>query len=327
MVCTKDINNSTTAPATTQVGACCPAGLKWSSATSSCMADKCVEGQYYCLSENKCKPANQACGTVTCDYDTVCDANESCDCSDCNEKVDHCGKDGTGQQLICTKDTVEPCFTDKFPYCLSSACLDGYTRNASGQCEPTTTPTTTTPPTTFACQNRAQSTFDMIEAKLAPYLSQPGNLNITAGEFGTAQTEFEMTQDTRQDNAPSFTKEESWARVKELLSIPDSAQIVWTKSSNLYSNTAYGGSHRYVHSYVIQISGAAPRQITYATEYLPGYGWRKVYFINKEYPLVDQNGQCLGNNPTGTMSCVIRRSLGTESAAVACNAGEVRTGG
>ena len=40
---------------------------------------------------------------------------------------------GSGEQLICTKDTTPPCFTDKFPYCLS-ACLDGYTRNASGQC-------------------------------------------------------------------------------------------------------------------------------------------------------------------------------------------------
>lgn len=265
--------------------------------------------------------------SVTCNNNGVCDENESCNCADCNEQVDHCGVNGSGEQLICTKDTAERCYTDKFPYCLS-ACLDGYTRNASGQCEPTTAPTTSTPPsTTFTCENRAQSTFDMIEARLAPYMSQPGNLNIAAGEFGTAQTELGMTQDTRQDNAPSFTKEESWARVKELLSIPDSAQIVWTKSSNLYSNTAYGGSHRYVHSYVIQISGSAPRQITYATEYLPGYGWRKVYFT-KEYPLLNPDGQCMSDVIMfAPPSCINRSVDGTTTAIATCQTNEILTGG
>lgn len=57
----------------------------------------------------------------------------------------------------------------------------------------------------------------MIEAKLAPYMSQQGNLNIAAGEFGTAQTELEMTQDTQQTYFSSFTKDETWTRAKELL--------------------------------------------------------------------------------------------------------------
>lgn len=47
--------------------------------------------------------------------------------------MDHCAINGTGEQLICTKDTTPPCFADKFPYCFP-ACLDGYTRDASGQC-------------------------------------------------------------------------------------------------------------------------------------------------------------------------------------------------
>lgn len=71
----------------------------------------------------------------------MCDTNESCDCADCNEKADHCGIDGT-TQLICTKDTAPTCYSDKFPYCFP-ACLDGYTRNASGQCVATGTPSTT----------------------------------------------------------------------------------------------------------------------------------------------------------------------------------------
>lgn len=67
------------------------------------------------------------------------------------------------------------------------------------------------------CEGRAESIFNTIETKLAPYMSQQGNLNIAAGEFGTAQTELEMTQDTQQQYFSSFTKDETWLRAKELL--------------------------------------------------------------------------------------------------------------
>jgi hypothetical protein len=70
MVCTNDINNSTTGSATTQIGACCPAGKQWSSVANQCVVktvDKCAEGQYYCHAELKCKPANEACQAVVCE--------------------------------------------------------------------------------------------------------------------------------------------------------------------------------------------------------------------------------------------------------------------
>lgn len=58
---------------------------------TTCPVAKCAEGQYYCHAELKCKAAGASCGTVTCNNNNVCDANESCDCADCNDKVDHCG--------------------------------------------------------------------------------------------------------------------------------------------------------------------------------------------------------------------------------------------
>ena len=81
------------------------------------------------IAECRPKPVAQ------CNNNNVCDAGESCNCGDCNDQIDHCGVNPSGQQLICTKDTAPQCFTDKFPYCLS-ACLDGYIRNSSGQCVP-----------------------------------------------------------------------------------------------------------------------------------------------------------------------------------------------
>lgn len=94
-----------------QVGACCPAGKQWSSTANQCVAkavDKCLEGQYYCHSELKCKPAGATCGTVTCNNNNVCDTNESCDCADCTnggtDDKDKCGFASTGAQMVCTKD-------------------------------------------------------------------------------------------------------------------------------------------------------------------------------------------------------------------------------
>ncbi len=121
---------------TVPVGACCPAGKEWSSSAGQCVTeavDKCLEGQYYCHAELKCKPANETCDTVTCNNNNTCDTNESCDCADCNEKADHCGVSTNDGQLICTTDGTPRCYTDKFPYCLSG-CLDGYKMDASGQC-------------------------------------------------------------------------------------------------------------------------------------------------------------------------------------------------
>lgn len=50
--------------------------------------------------------------------------------------------------MICTKDTTPPCYTDKFPYCLSG-CLDGYKIDASGQCVAATTPATSNSEITY----------------------------------------------------------------------------------------------------------------------------------------------------------------------------------
>lgn len=131
----------------------------------------------------------------------------------------------------------------------------------------------------------AQANFDIVNGKLATYLAQPGNLNIAANEFGPVGPELKITQDTRLDTATSFTKDEAWERVKLLLSIPTSVQILWSQSSVKYENDALGDNERYLYSYVIKQTSGVEKQIFFATEFLPGYGWRKVYLVSKDYPL------------------------------------------
>lgn len=94
----------------------------------TCASNLCAEGQYYCSAENTCKPADQPCSTVTCNYNNTCEVGESCNCSDCTTGVlandkDQCGLSSTGEQLYCTKDSVVASNTT-FPFCLP-ACLDG----------------------------------------------------------------------------------------------------------------------------------------------------------------------------------------------------------
>lgn len=43
---------------------------------------------------------------MTCDNDDSCELNESCNCPDCNGKIDHCGVSATGAQLFCREDTA-----------------------------------------------------------------------------------------------------------------------------------------------------------------------------------------------------------------------------
>ena len=147
----------------------------------------------------------------------------------------------------------------------------------------------------------AQANFDIVNGKLATYLSSIGNLNVAAGEFGTAATELKMTQNDWKDTSgnfivfTSFTKEEAWTRAKELLAIPASAQVLWSKTSIKYENDGLGDNERYLYSYVIQQTAGVQKQIFFATEFLPGYGWRKVYAISKDYPL--------STTPTGAEVC------------------------
>lgn len=81
----------------------------------------------------------------------------------------------------------------------------------------------------------------------------------------------------------SFTKEEAWDRVKAILKISTSVPVLWSTSSVKYENDSIGDNERYVYSYVIQQSSDVQKQISFATEYLPGYGWRKVYLIGKDF--------------------------------------------
>lgn len=180
----------------------------------------CQAGQYWCNSENACKPAGQSCGALTCNNNNICDTGESCNCGDCTnggvDDKDRCGLTSTGTQMVCTKDKQN-----------------------------------TTTPGGFDATT-AQANFDIVNGKLATYLSAPGNLNVAAGEFGSAATELKISQDTRLDFASSFTQEEAWTRVKELLAIPSSVQVLWSKKSVKYENDALGDNERYLYSYVIQ---------------------------------------------------------------------------
>lgn len=61
--------------------------------TYTCVGNRCTEGQYYCAAENICKPASQSCSSITCNKNNICDADESCDCSDCTKGIPDNDKD------------------------------------------------------------------------------------------------------------------------------------------------------------------------------------------------------------------------------------------
>ena len=215
-------------------------------------------------------PSGQACTVTTCNNNNTCEAGESCNCADCTngggDDADKCGLTSTGAQMVCTKDKENATIAGAF----SSV--------------------------------TAQENFNTVNNKLAAKLSQFGNANIEKGEFAPLDAELKMTQYDWKDTAgnfiffTSFTQDQVWAKVKEFLSIPASAQVLWSTSSIKYENDSLGDNERYLYSYVIQQTSGVQKQIFFATEFLPGTnGWRKIYFISKDYPL--------STTTTGTEVC------------------------
>lgn len=236
--------------------------------SSICVDAGCAAGQYWCQAENMCKPAGQSCSAVTCNNNNTCEAGESCNCGDCTnggtDDADKCGL-SNGVQMICTQDKDNT---------TTAGAFNSVT---------------------------AQENFNTVNNKLVEKLSQYGNANISAGEFSPLDTELKMTQYDWKDASgnfiysPSFTQGEAWTKVKELLSITASAQVLWSTSSIKYENDSLGDNERYLYSYVIQQTSGVQKQIFFATEFLPVNGWRKVYFISKDYPL--------STTTTGTEVC------------------------
>ena len=54
------------------------------------ITNRCEEGKYFCSSEVICKDAEESCSIPVCNNDGACDTYESCNCADCNAKIDHC---------------------------------------------------------------------------------------------------------------------------------------------------------------------------------------------------------------------------------------------
>ena len=209
--------------------ACYPAGVTPPATvvepTYICVANSCGEGQYWCSAENACKAAGVACGTVTCNNNATCDTGESCNCADCTnggaDDKDRCGLTSAGAQMVCTKDKENATIAGAF----SSV--------------------------------TAQENFNTVNNKLAAKLSQFGNANIEKGEFAPLDAELKMTQYDWKDTAgnfiffTSFTQDQVWAKVKEFLSIPASAQVPWSTSSIKYEHDIPGDNERSPYSYVI----------------------------------------------------------------------------
>ena len=75
--------------------------------------------------------------SITCNNNSTCDADEGCDCEDCEEQVDHCGTTTTGTQMVCTGERVQSAipgniWTDiplNSPSPFNSACEYRFKRN------------------------------------------------------------------------------------------------------------------------------------------------------------------------------------------------------
>ncbi len=143
----------------------------------------------------------------------------------------------------------------------------------------------------FAQANSLHPNFDVMNTEFAPRLSQPGNANLAAGEFGDLQSKYQLTQKNVTDagggflSFPDFPEAAAWDVVKAEKGIPPTAQVLSTKKSSQYTGSD-GNSHRYLYSYAVKFPDGRAEELFFATEHLtPSYGWRKVYIVGKIFPI------------------------------------------
>ncbi len=261
--------------------------------------------------------------TATCNNNNICDKNESCNCPDCNDKIDHCGIDGLGQQLICTKDTAPKCYTDKFPYCLP-ACLNGYKLD---------TVTNTCQPTTSVCGG-PKMTVNFTRNDNAPNAITLGSSTVLTNNpsfyltsNGTAITDSALLYDTpnlavrRHDGYVEFLARNSLAQYGYYTGTItlENAKVTRVEGGlTTYNYTDIGLEPIEADSATKTSDTVVNFQIAFA---LQGDSFR-IYYTPATTTTCGS-----APAPSSNFSCTVRRRTGTEVATAECNAGEVRVGG
>lgn len=130
--------------------------------------------------------------------------------------------------------------------------------------------------------------FPMVESLMAPYLTQGGNLNLSANEMPIPQLNLSQQTD-RSADWKTFPDSDVWAMAKEMLGLEFSVKVIGKKRSVNYVG-GWGGAIRAVYSFAVQYPNGQIQEILLGTEHNNNGVGRKIYLVGNQYVL--QPAEC-----------------------------------
>lgn len=125
--------------------------------------------------------------------------------------------------------------------------------------------------------------FDYVESRMAPYLTQPGNMNLAANELPIPELNLSQTTLSTQE-WQTFPDDAVWDMVRQARILPASVELLHWKRSADYLATA-NGSIRRVYTFTVKFSDGHIEEVLTGTEHNNGGVGRKIYLVGNTYVL------------------------------------------
>lgn len=125
--------------------------------------------------------------------------------------------------------------------------------------------------------------FPMVESMMAPYLTQGGNLNLSANEMPLPQLNLSQQTDRNVD-WKTFPDSDVWAMAQKMMGLDSSVVVIGKKRSANYVG-GWGGSIRAVYSFAVRYPNGQIQEILLGTEYNNNGVGRKIYLVGNQYVL------------------------------------------
>lgn len=136
--------------------------------------------------------------------------------------------------------------------------------------------------------------FDLVESRMKPYLTAPGNLNIQPNDNGSPADEMPLPElQLRQytdlaSGSTTFSDDDVWQKVKATRNLPSATELIGLRRSSAHlgvaSGSIPGGAIRYVYSFTAKLPNGIIEEILTGTEHNTAAG-RKIYLAGQSHVL------------------------------------------
>lgn len=160
--------------------------------------------------------------------------------------------------------------------------------------------------------------FDYVESRMAPYLTQPGQLNLDSNEMPIPELNLSQTTDSGSDSS-TFPDDDVWVMVRDAKALPADVERVHFKRSQDYLGATHGAIRR-VYSFTVKFADGHIEEVLTGTEHNNSGVGRKIYLVGNSYVLQSSGCSSAGVRvPTEAISC--RTPGGSQSCQASCSAG------